>query len=135
LIYCLEAFVGLGDKDSLVFKITFRTAKLNTKDPITQLKIRRDLKKFYDDRSDFVHNGKDKINSEKTNKLKDYVIPVFRNKVLINNYWMDFKIHEIIKQHYNYTKEKDIKNKTIEGIIDFLQPLERVKIKVYEQLF
>jgi hypothetical protein len=125
LIYCLESLVGLGDRDSLTFKISLRTAKLIEKNERKQIIIRENMKTFYHYRSKFVHSrNDDDIDSEKTKKLESYVIRSYRNILLINHFYKRFCLDTLFKDdEKNFVKKvksSDIKSKSIESIIDFV---------------
>jgi hypothetical protein len=83
------------------------------------------MKTFYQYRSKFVHCGNDvDIDAEKTKKLESYVIRSFRNKILINHFYKCFCLDTIFKDdEKNFVKQvksSDIKSKSIEAIIDFV---------------
>ncbi len=139
LIYCLESLVGLGDKDSLAYKISLRTAKLTEKNEGKQIIIRENMKRFYKIRSEFVHEGNDDgIDSEKTTKLESYVIKSFRNKILINHFYKQFCLETIFedneKKLVKKVRPKDFKSKSVEAIIDFVNFHDHECLKNYNSI-
>lgn len=132
LIYCLESFVGISGRDSLTYKISTRTAKLIEKNQISQIIVSNEMKKFYGDRSDYVHNGINNIDSNKTARLEEYVIGSFRNKILINHFWIHFQLQTIFEE--NNVSTDEVKKKSIESIIDFVNFHDCNIIKYYNSI-
>ena len=80
LFVALETLLLKDDKEKVVNNISERASKLISDDLSYQKKIKKDIKKIYDNRSKFVHHGIPYIHRDDLNRLTNYVRIVILQK-------------------------------------------------------
>ena len=80
LFVALETLLLKDDEETIVNNISERASKLISDDLSYQKKIKKDIKKIYDNRSKFVHHGIPYIHRDDLNRLTNYVRIVILQK-------------------------------------------------------
>ena len=80
LFVALETLLLKDDREKVVNNISERASKLISDDLSYQKKIKKDIKKIYDNRSKFVHHGIPYIHKDDLNRLTNYVRIVILQK-------------------------------------------------------
>ena len=80
LFVALETLLLKDDEETIVNNISERASKLISDDLNCQKKIKKDIKKIYDNRSKFVHHGIPYIHKDDLNRLTNYVRIVILQK-------------------------------------------------------